>query len=84
MNLGGYSALEYKRHEAESTYESRFGVGSVYDEPDNTRVRCVARKRHPLASDLAKLFIRTKKRDFHAKATVTGKLDSCCVKEHLT
>lgn len=72
ISTGGYSALEYKRQEAESVFESRFGVGSVYEEPVNTRVRRVARKRYPLASDLAKLFIQHKKRDFLSKATVTG------------
>jgi hypothetical protein len=47
-------------------------IGAVYQEPFHTRVRCVARKRHPLAADLAQLFVKTKKRNFMSKATVSG------------
>lgn len=47
-------------------------VGAVYGEPNHNRVRCVARKRHPLAKDLAQLFVNVKKRNFSEKATVSG------------
>eukprot|EP01031_Cornospumella_fuschlensis_P033081 gene33081-40016_t len=47
---GGFSTIEYKiaRKEHESRYEAMFNA-SIVAVPEMTRVRMVARKRHPLA-----------------------------------
>eukprot|EP01035_Chromulina_nebulosa_P018923 gene18923-24727_t len=54
---GGFSSFIYNQIEAQSLYESQFNQVASYEEPIVTRVRCVARKRHPLANDLSDLYI---------------------------
>lgn len=60
---GGISSIEYKSGTSKnkksnaSGFENQFEGGEV-NTPKMFRVRCVARKRYPLASDLAGLFLK--------------------------
>lgn len=56
---GGYSSIEYKyvHTDSQSRYDALFNA-SVVAVPLATRVRMVARKRHPLAADLSALYLR--------------------------
>lgn len=58
---GGISSIEYKSGTPKSSGTSQFAnqfEGGTVDSPKIFRVRCVARKRYPLASDLADLFLK--------------------------
>lgn len=72
---GGFSSIEYK-YEASKTqshFDTLFGP-PVVAVPTATRVRMVARKRHPLAADLAGLYLRHRHgKQLNPKDTVTGK-----------
>ena len=59
---GGISSIEYKsgtskKGSGASGFENKFEGGEI-NTPKMFRVRCVARKRYPLASDLAELFLK--------------------------
>lgn len=71
---GGFSTIEYKftRKEHESRYEAMFNA-SIVAVPEMTRVRMVARKRHPLAADLADLYLRHRGgKSLDPKSAITG------------
>ncbi|RYH31979.1 hypothetical protein EON65_01565 [archaeon] len=73
---GGFSTIEYKfaRKEHESRYEAMFNA-SIVAVPELTRVRMVARKRHPLAADLAALYLRHRAgKALDPKSAITGML----------
>lgn len=67
---GGYSSFQYEKVEASSAFDKKFGLGSCYNDASITRVRCVARKRHPLAKDLSNLF-ESKANDSSANGNIT-------------
>ena len=72
---GGFSSIEYKYQKTESgsRFESMF-TAKMIAVPKMTRVRMVARKRHPLAADLAELYTKERRgQTIDPKATVTGK-----------
>ncbi len=72
---GGYSSIEYQyiRTEYNSTFDALFRP-SLITIPTNTRVRMVARKRHPLAADLSKLYLKQRGGSIpNPKTTITGK-----------
>jgi len=58
---GGISSIEYRKETstrtAQSSYEAKF-AGAFEPIPNMFRTRCVARKRYPLAADLAKKFLK--------------------------
>jgi hypothetical protein len=67
---GGISSIEYTAPSSESAYESRFA--SVREPTaDIFRVRCVARKRYPLARDLASKFLSKRGREPDPSTAVT-------------
>ena len=68
---GGISSIEYSAPTSgTSSYESRFG-GSRDPTAHIFRVRCVARKRYPLARDLAGKFLRLNGREPDPSIAVT-------------
>lgn len=71
---GGFSSIEYKfkQQEHQSHFEAMFGAQTIAI-PKNYRVRMVARKRHPLASDLSALYMRQRSNKHpDPKSTITG------------
>lgn len=73
---GGFSSLEYeyvtKKEQGQSHFDSLFQASAV-PIAKNVRVRMVARKRHPLAADLSKLYMHQRfGRLPDPKATITG------------
>jgi hypothetical protein len=71
---GGYSSLEYNwvKIAESSTFDALVQPKTVAV-PTNTRVRCVARKRYPLAADLAGLFLKTRLgKQLSSDGTLTG------------
>lgn len=72
---GGYSTIEYQYAKVDnSNLDPLFGSTTAAI-PDVTRVRMVARKRHPLAADLANLYLRHRMGKLpDPKNTITGKL----------
>lgn len=71
---GGYSTMEYKKvkRSYESHFDSLFGAQFASVATTN-RVRMVARKRHPLAADLTKLYLNHRNGSQpDSSATVTG------------
>lgn len=57
---GGISSIEYKSGSSKGASGTGFGnqFGGEINTPKMFRVRCVARKRFPLAADLAELFLK--------------------------
>jgi hypothetical protein len=70
---GGLSSLEYhyQNSNAQSGFDALFGAQSVLV-PINHRVRCVARKRHPLAGDLKHLFESSRRNTESQSSPLTG------------
>jgi hypothetical protein len=71
---GGYSTMEYKKVKKsyESHFDSMFGANYV-SVATTHRARMVARKRHPLAADLSKLYLNHRHGSQpDPKSTVTG------------
>lgn len=70
---GGYSTIEYVRISA--AQDSSIFDAPKINRPVNTRVRMVARKRHPLAADLTTLYMRQRLyKPLNPKSTITGNL----------
>lgn len=71
---GGFSSIEYKYEKSknQSHFDTLFGP-PIVAVPTATRVRMVARKRHPLAADLAQLYLRQRHgKQLNPKDTITG------------
>jgi hypothetical protein len=76
---GGFSSIEYNYvlDEHQSHYEALFSA-SVIAVPNVTRVRMVARKRHPLAADLSQLYLKQRAGKMpDPKSTITGESIIC-------
>jgi hypothetical protein len=70
---GGISSIEYKcssKKTGRSGFENQFEGGEI-NTPKMFRVRCVARKRYPLASDLADLFLKKNGGEPDSRVAVT-------------
>lgn len=79
---GGFSSIEYKYEKSKnrSHFDTLFGP-PIVAVPTATRVRMVARKRHPLAADLAQLYLRQRHgKQLSPKDTITG---NCNIPEFL-
>jgi hypothetical protein len=71
---GGFSSIEYKlvKNNSKSHFDALFAASEVAI-PTMHRVRMVARKRHPLAADLSKLYVNHRHGTLpNPKDTITG------------
>jgi hypothetical protein len=70
---GGFSSLEYQSNNIISTFSNHNAMDEDYSTPTPVRVRCVAKKRSPLAADLTRLYLKAGGRDNLSNSITTGK-----------